>query len=560
MRIRHSAVAFAGLLVLAAGLAATPSPAPSAASSSPFGEEIDVRVVNVEAVVTDHHGQRVTGLSPGDFTLTVDGKPVDVEYFSEVRDGRSVAPAEEPATPHAGTVVAGDGGVKPMSAAGGGTHYLVFVDDYLSIGAQRDVVLASLQRDLARLGPDDRMAIVAFDGGRLTALSGWTGSFAELSQALDRAAGREAHGVERLTEHRSFKSEESLRREFVGDGTPLDLSARGADMSLAQSSYGGTLFRQIQASVSAASGAMRAFADPPGRKVLLLLAGSWPYSVRNYVTGGRGLPRAELPEGDYLLRPLTDTANLLGYTIYPVDVPGSRGNSGADVEATAPSLLSSGLSNEIETESSLLYLARETGGRALLDGNRASALASVSDDTRSFYWLGFVPSWRGDDRAHKLGVEVRRPGLEVRSRTGFLDLSRQAETSMRLESALLLGSYAGALPISVRVGEPKRLRRGVLELPLTLQFPVEMMTMVPVDGKYAAKLELRFAASHEHGASSSIPVVPIELMTDEPPVPGKLVRHDVTIKLHGRADHLVVAAYDPLTDRMATAEADISTH
>jgi len=61
-------------------------------------------------------------------------------------------------------------------------------------------------------------------------------------------------------------------------------------------------------------------------------------------------------------------------------------------------------------------------------------------------------------------------------------------------------------------------------------------------------------------AASEIPVIPITLSTDEPPVPGKFVRHDVTIKLHGRADHLVVAAYDPLTDRMATAEADISTH
>ena len=73
MRIRRSAVALAGSLVLAAGLAAAPSPAPESPQSSPFGEEIDVRVVNVEVVVTDGKGERVTGLSPRDFTLTVDG-------------------------------------------------------------------------------------------------------------------------------------------------------------------------------------------------------------------------------------------------------------------------------------------------------------------------------------------------------------------------------------------------------------------------------------------------------------------------------------------------------
>ena len=53
-----------------------------------FGESIDVRVVNVEAVVTDRDGNRVTGLKPGDFRLRVDGKEVPVEYFSEVHDGQ----------------------------------------------------------------------------------------------------------------------------------------------------------------------------------------------------------------------------------------------------------------------------------------------------------------------------------------------------------------------------------------------------------------------------------------------------------------------------------------
>jgi hypothetical protein len=317
------------------------------------------------------------------------------------------------------------------------------------------------------------------------------------------------------------------------------------------------LYRQVQASVGAAAGAMRAFADSPGRKELLLLSGGWPYSVRSYVTGQNAMPRAELPEGDVLLRPLVDTANLLGYTIYPVDVPGPLGASGADVEMTEPAPPVSSLSAEMETESSLLYVAHETGGRPLLDGRRATALANASDDTRSFYWLGFVPSWQGDDRAHKLRVKAGRPGLVVRSRTGFLDLSREAETSMRLESALLLGSFAGALPMPVAVGEPRRLRRGETELPLTLQIPVDLMTMVPVDGKYAARIELRFAASDEHGAASQVPVIPIELLTEELPL-GKFLRHEVTIKLRGRADHLVVAAYDPASDRMATAQADLA--
>src|SRR4029077_4648531 len=51
------------------------------------GETIDVRVVNVEAVVTDGRGQVVHGLTAADLALVVDGKEVPIDYFTEVRDG-----------------------------------------------------------------------------------------------------------------------------------------------------------------------------------------------------------------------------------------------------------------------------------------------------------------------------------------------------------------------------------------------------------------------------------------------------------------------------------------
>ncbi len=40
-----------------------------------FTDVIDVRVVNVEIVVTDKKGNRIQGLAPSDFELLVDGEP-----------------------------------------------------------------------------------------------------------------------------------------------------------------------------------------------------------------------------------------------------------------------------------------------------------------------------------------------------------------------------------------------------------------------------------------------------------------------------------------------------
>jgi len=132
---------------------------------------------------------------------------------------------------------------------------------------------------------------------------------------------------------------------------------------------------------------------------------------------------------------------------------------------------------------------------------------------------------------------------------------------MRLESALLLGSFPGAVAMPIQIGEPRKGRHGRFEVPVTLGLPVDVMTVVPVDNKFAARLELRFAASDRRGGTSTadaIPVFPLELLSEAAPKAGGFVRHQMMIQLKGRADHLVVAVYDPLSDRVATAEADLA--
>src|SRR5215218_9665521 len=158
---RFAAAACAAFVVT---LAATAQQGPAAGSPPVFGETVDVRVVNLEVVVTDRQGNRVPDLKPGDFSLRVDGKDVPIEYFSEVREGKSVAvPAAAAAAGTAETA----GGVQSVAPEGAvGTSYLIFIDDYFAIASQRNSVLAAFKADLARLGPEDRMAIVSYDGGR----------------------------------------------------------------------------------------------------------------------------------------------------------------------------------------------------------------------------------------------------------------------------------------------------------------------------------------------------------------------------------------------------------
>jgi hypothetical protein len=134
---------------------------------------------------------------------------------------------------------------------------------------------------------------------------------------------------------------------------------------------------------------------------------------------------------------------------------------------------------------------------------------------------------------------------------------------MKLESALLFGGgVAGSERLALRVGTPAPVRKkgkvtGV-EIPVTLGIPVSAMTVLPADGKYAAELELRFAATDERGNQSDIPSIPVRLSSSQPPPEGGIVRYDTKVLLNGKATRLVAAVYDRASGKIAAAESEIA--
>jgi VWFA-related protein len=519
-------------------------------SQSVFGEQIEVRVVNVEAVVTDRQGNRVTGLKPGDFRLEVDGKAVPVEYFNEVRGGQAIAPGEEDST----SPVKGLPSLAPGSPVG--TSYLVFIDNFFSLGPRRDDVLRSLKGQLSRLGPEDRMAIVQYNGGQVEMLTSWSNSERQLGSAIEKAIGERSYGIARLAELRTFESSQRLTGEPAFDGGPRRAFAQRVGVEELQ--FAQTVASQTERAVTAAASTLRGFASPPGRKVMLLLSGGWPFSALEYVIDNPNRPilEREVPRGEEILQPLVDTANRLGYTIYPVDVPGVE-SAGTDASLAGPARTGFNL-REQEHEASLLYTAEQTGGRALLNGLNSQVLQAAESDTRSYYWLGFTPSWQGNDKRHKVSLAVLTKGLKIRTRTGFLDLSRKAENSLVVESAMLFGNSPDVVPMAIKLGAPVASGRREMEVPVSLAIPVDAITFVPLNGKHTAELELRVAAVDSGGNRAPVPVIPVTLTGEQAPKAGAYVQYDTRLKLKKLPHHLTIAIFDPLSGKIATAQADVA--
>lgn len=527
--------------LLAGAVAAAAGAQPPAVEPPVFGEVVEVRVVNLEVVVTDRDGLPVTGLAAEDFRLLVDGEEVPVRYFTEVRGGQAI---EGGGAPSEGAV-AGVPDLVPGSPVG--TSYLVFIDDYFTIARDRNRVLSALAQDLSRLGPEDRMAVVAWNGNGLEMLSTWSGSSNELERALQKARSRPAHGLARESERRSFLASPLRRGQPgpVGWGRSLDNR-----LEMDELHYAEVLEDQLRNVVSAAAAALRGFANPPGRKVMLLLSGGWPYDIAEFVVqqSGRMIVEPQIERGNRLYAPLIETSNRLGYTLYAIDVPGLGNESGIEASeagAPAPGDGFGPFVRENNLQYTLQFVSAETGGRALLNAARTAALERAAADTRTYYWLGFVPSWQGDDRARRVEVQVRREGLRVRSRASYLDSSRGREVSMAVESALMFGGASNMRPLALTVSQPVKASVGTMRVGIEFSVPAAELTLLAVGQQQVAQLELRVAAIDQHGGRSEVPVLPIRLALDSPPPPGQLVTYRTVLELRRARNRVAVALYDP---------------
>ena len=526
-----------------------------------FSEVIDVRVVNIEVVVTDRNGNRVHGLTATDFELLVNGETVPINYFTVIEEGRALAAG-------LGQTVAGVPNLEPDALVG--TSFLLFVDDFFSIKRDRDRVLDRLEEDFAELTSQDQVAAVAFDGKTVDLLTTWTNSPSQLSKALREARQREPHGLMRLGE---MQTNDRERREREGLREQSEETLR-SNLDHAELHYATNLQNQLERSVLAAVATLRSFASRPGRKVMLLLAGGWPESPALYTIAGEGLAPVDLAvvsdsrlmSRDEIYGPLVSTANLIGYTLYPVDVPGFRPNFSLDASAAlngnARSDPSTGAGafqvRELLHNTTLELLARSTGGLPMINAQRDTALASVIADIRSYYWLGFQPRRREDDEVHDVEVRiVDRPNLRVRSREGYVDMSRATELTMMMEGSLLFGKPPSAEPLGVRLGKSQRHGPRRMTVPLEVTIPLDEVQLLPVAGMWRNELEVRLTVMDEHGNRSETPVENIRIAGPRAPQPGQYFTYETELELRRREHTFVIAVYDPLTGAILTASGEI---
>ncbi|MEE8523069.1 MAG: VWA domain-containing protein [Thermoanaerobaculia bacterium] len=498
----------------------------SIAAESRFSDRVDVRLVEVDAVVTDQRGRPVSGLGRDDFELLIDGRPLAIESFEAVGESSSSASPEE---------------VRPL-------HLAIYVDgSNLDPGRRRDVLSALKSFLSERLGPRDRVLLAASDRFSQRSLQPFTDRPEPIAAALDLIA--------------AMPVQERRAREFREILRGIDrLATSGSDATEATvRGQAHILMARIRADAAEAVGDAARATDNL-RRLVDAVAGLDGLKAVLYVGGGLVLNPGGIL-GDALNQVAISSASSLGtdnpradvqawgfddlsdrfhdlarhasghrvafYVLDAGDRGGSRGfgpvSGGAEVgagasrgrdDAWAPGV---SVSQRLDFDAPLRLLAEETGGRAALDGrDDGAALERLRGDVRSFYALAAeLPD--GAAGSGRIEVRVRGKRLRVSHRKTWRLLDADDQARVRVRSALFADFPDPALEFGLAAGDPCPIEGGRWAVTVTVDVPVDKLAVVADRSRHRGQLSIFIASSDGGLATAPVhkAVLPVHLSNQE---------------------------------------------
>ena len=416
-------------------------PPAARAGQPPVTFKVQVEYVEVDAIVTDRTGAFVRDLTSEDFEVREGGRLQELTVFGLVDipiERRARSRSDRPRVERERDVATN---ARPFD----GRIYLLVLDDLHTHPLRSQHVRSAARRFIDEyLGPSD-LAAVVHTSGRSAASMNFSDNRQLLRRAIDQFVGRKPQSstLERLEEFFGLRRppDEDINSVTIND--PLDLER-------------GELARGLLETVRRLGDWM---ADLRGRrKALVLFSEGIDYDIHS-ATGGDTQSLITS-----LTRDATAAATRANIGIYAVDPRGITAlvDDGMGItELPSPEyyrqeLGASGLQNEVRrSQDSLRVLAEQTGGYAGVDSNSfLETFDRVVRDSSTYYVLGYYPSdTRRDGRFREIDVRVRRPGLHVRSRSGYV-AARGADRDMRTvmtdgsTSRALLEALQSPLPVA----------------------------------------------------------------------------------------------------------------
>lgn len=470
-------------------------------------ESVDIRVINVDVVVTDRKGNLVRGLTIDDFQVLENGRPVKLTNFYEVLgDGTTAQPvqtAELPASPAPAPTAT------PEEIPENMKRRIVFYVDNLSMHPfNRNRVFDSM-KTFARetLRPGDEAMIATWNRSMKVRVP-FTSDAKQIEQTLDVIAGESAFGVHNLSEKRQIEGQIREARSQ-------------SEAVIAARSYAQSVEHDLRQSVSSLNALMSTLAGVDGKKILVLTSEGFPMQpgremfayiddISREKASSWGRTGSSLIEGmsfdsTNVIQTVAKTANANGITLYTLHAGGLVANTEGSAENARPMSMitqQAALSNSTD---SLHLLASMTGGLATTSTNNfKGAFEQIQRDLSGYYSLGYRSGTERVDRQRTLDVKMKNRNYVARSRRSFVEKSIPTEMNDRVVANLFYDSKANDMKVLFTSRQPVAVDNGLFRVPVDVRIPMDSLTLFPQGELFVGGFSVYVVVANKDGDMSDV--------------------------------------------------------
>ncbi len=464
-------------------------------------ENIDVRVIGIDVVVTDKKGVPITGLTKDNFQIFENGIEKPISNFYEI-EGKAATQAV--VVPVPGAAVAPPVPKEEINEQLR-RRIILYIDNLSLAPFNRNRVFKQMKefvKDVVR--PGDEVMVATYNRS-LKVRVPFTRDIVQVQQTLDAISGETGQGIANSSEAKDVMGR-------IHDATSYDNAVASAR------AYASSVEHDLRQSVESINGLLTTLAGVEGKKLLVLTTegfqmqpGREIFTLIDEVAKTKGWQSSSTLEGmsynsGSLIESIARTANANGITLYTIHAGGlAAGSEGMTADNQQPisyTVTSAALSNTTE---SLEMLAELTGGLVTARTNNfAGAFKNIQRDLDSYYSLGYrAAGTEHVDRQRALEVRVNNKNWRVRNRQTFVEKSTFQEMSDRVVANLLYKTKANDLGVRVKVDAPVAANE-LYKVPVEVQIPLDNLTLLQQGESYMGGFSIYVVVGNKDGDMSDV--------------------------------------------------------
>ena len=441
--------------------AASPAPAAQQAAAQPAGStqsgyvlKVTTRLVTLDLIATDSHGNPVRDLKPQDLQIFEEHKAQQkIEHFEYVEKLAGSTDSSASASRKRAGVISNQLPLDLLKIP----PTVLLMDSLNTQSASQLQGRAHMIQLLRSLPPDTPVAVFLL-GSSLRILQGFTSDGRLLRAALDQSVAGNSIIKDPLIDPENTSS--YIQNSTAGMGTNQGLAAQlGEVQNFEKEEYSMSIDLRAKETLGAMAQIGQYLSGIPGRKNLIWVSESFPISIAPETDTGNN-PFVGLRDYADQIKSVANVLTDAQVAVYPMDILGLQANQvfAASENVSRPQTLMNGrqMADQLNQEDvdrqqshgTMDELAQDTGGKACQNGNDLSGCVMTAlKDSSSYYELSFYPqnvNW--DGRYHKILVKTSRPGVKLVYRRGYYALDASSLAKKQQPEDHLRQACADQLP------------------------------------------------------------------------------------------------------------------